>query len=69
MRRLLIAAKFGTEIDAEGNKVNAKVDIRNDNGTAFVPKLDDDVRRGKTDWSGSRRARDANPRASTSSSR
>ena len=52
VRRLLIAAKFGTEIDAEGNKVNSKVDIRNDNGTAFVPKLDDDVRRGKTAWNG-----------------
>ena len=52
VRRLLIAAKFGTEIDAEGNKVNSKVDIRNDNGTAFVSKLDDDVRRGKTAWNG-----------------
>lgn len=52
VRRLLIAAKFGTEIDAEGNKVNSKVDIRNDNGTAFVPKLEDDVRRGKTAWNG-----------------
>lgn len=50
VRRLLIAAKFGTEIDADGNKVNTKVDIRNDNGTSFVPKLDDDVRRGKTAW-------------------
>lgn len=50
VRRLLIAAKFGTEIDADGNKVNTKVDIRNDNGTSFVPKLDDDVRRGKTGW-------------------
>ncbi len=52
VRRLLIAAKFGTEIDAEGNKVNSKVDIRNDNGAAFVSKLDDDVRRGKTAWNG-----------------
>lgn len=53
VRRILIAAKFGTEIDADGNKVNAKVDIRNDNGTSFVPKLDDDVRRGKVAWNGS----------------
>ncbi|MEO8550204.1 MAG: hypothetical protein ABI678_09520 [Kofleriaceae bacterium] len=53
VRRLLIAAKFGTEIDADGNKVNAKTDIRNDNGTAFVATLDDDVRRGKVGWSGS----------------
>jgi hypothetical protein len=52
VRRILIAAKFGTEIDKDGNKVNTKVDIRNDNGTAFVPKLDDDVRRGKVAWSG-----------------
>ncbi len=52
VRRILIAAKFGTEIDADGNKVNAKVDIRNDNGTSFVPKLDEDVRRGKVAWSG-----------------
>ncbi len=53
VRRILIAAKFGTEIDAEGNKVNAKVDVRNDSGAAFVPKLEDDVRRGKVAWSGS----------------
>ncbi len=53
VRRILIAAKFGTEIDAEGNKVNSKVDIRNDSGTAFVAKLDEDVRRGKTAWNGS----------------
>ncbi len=52
VRRLLIAAKFGTEIDADGNKVNTKVDIRNDNGASFVSKLDDDVRRGKTAWNG-----------------
>jgi len=51
VRRLLIAAKFGTTIDAEGNKVNTKVDIRNDNGTSFLPQLDNDVRRGKTSWS------------------
>ncbi|HUS31622.1 MAG TPA: hypothetical protein VMZ53_24115, partial [Kofleriaceae bacterium] len=56
VRRILIAAKFGTEIDADGNKVNAKVDIRNDNGTSFVSKLDDDVRRGKTAWNGSDQA-------------
>ncbi|HEX5061530.1 MAG TPA: hypothetical protein VFV99_19315 [Kofleriaceae bacterium] len=53
VRRILIAAKFGTEVDADGNKVNSKVDIRNDNGTSFIPKLDDDVRRGKVAWSGS----------------
>lgn len=53
VRRLLIAAKFGTEIDADGNKVNTKVDIRNDSGSSFVSKLDDDVRRGKTAWFGS----------------
>ncbi|MFN0250189.1 MAG: hypothetical protein ACKV2T_25115, partial [Kofleriaceae bacterium] len=52
VRRLLIAAKFGTEIDAEGNKTTSKVDIRNDNGAAFVKDLDNDVRRGKTNWSG-----------------
>ena len=51
VRRLLIAAKFNTTIDAEGNKVNTKVDIRNDNGTSFIPQLDNDVRRGKTSWS------------------
>jgi hypothetical protein len=53
VRRLLIAAKFGTEIDAAGNKTNAKVDIRNDNGASFLPELDNDVRRGKTRWNGS----------------
>ncbi|HTL31884.1 MAG TPA: hypothetical protein VL326_02100 [Kofleriaceae bacterium] len=56
VRRILIASKFGTEIDADGNKTNAKVDIRNDNGTSFIPKLDDDVRRGKTAWNGSDQA-------------
>lgn len=52
VRRLLIAAKFGTQVDAEGNKTNAKVDIRNDNGASYVKDLDNDVRRGKTNWSG-----------------
>lgn len=52
VRRLLIAAKFGTEVDAEGNKTNAKVDIRNDNGASYVKDLDTDVRRGKTNWNG-----------------
>lgn len=51
VRRLLIAAKFGTEIDAEGNKVNAKVDIRTDSGMTHLATLDTDVRRGKTSWS------------------
>jgi hypothetical protein len=50
VRRLLIAAKFGTEIDADGNKVNTKVDIRTDSGTSHLATLDDDVRRGKTSW-------------------
>ena len=36
VRRLLIAAKFGTEIDAEGNKVNTKVDIRTDSGMTHL---------------------------------
>lgn len=53
VRRLLIAAKFGTEIDAEGNKVNSKVDIRTDSGMTHLATLDDDVRRGKTNWNGS----------------
>lgn len=53
VRRLLIAAKFGTEIDAEGNKVNAKVDIRTDSGMTHLATLDTDVRRGKTNWNGS----------------
>lgn len=51
VRRLLIAAKFGTQIDADGNKTTAKVDIRTDNGAPFVKDLDNDVRRGKTSWS------------------
>jgi len=53
VRRLLIAAKFDTTIDADGNKVNTKVDIRTDSGMTHLLKLDDDVRRGKTDWNGS----------------
>lgn len=53
VRRLLIAAKFGVEIDAAGNKTNAKVDIRTDSGSTYLATLDDDVRRGKTKWNGS----------------
>jgi hypothetical protein len=53
VRRILIAAKFGTEVDADGNKVNTKVDVRNDNGTPFVDSLDNDVRRGMNAWGGS----------------
>jgi hypothetical protein len=53
VRRLLIAAKFGTEIDAAGNKTNAKVDIRTDSGSRHLATLDHDVRRGKTAWNGS----------------
>ncbi|MBA3395698.1 MAG: hypothetical protein H0T89_23845 [Deltaproteobacteria bacterium] len=52
VRRLLIAAKFGTEIDAAGNKTNAKVDIRTDSGMTHLATLDNDVRRGKTNWNG-----------------
>jgi hypothetical protein len=52
VRRLLIAAKFGTEIDADGNKVNTKVDIRTDSGMTHLATLDTDVLRGKTNWSG-----------------
>jgi len=54
VRRILIAAKFGTEIDAEGNKSTAKVDIRNDGASSTeIAALDTDVRRGKTSWNGS----------------
>ena len=54
VRRLLIAAKMGTEIDADGNKTTAKVDIRNDGASADeVKSLETDVRRGKTSWSSS----------------
>ncbi len=52
VRRLLIAAKFGTQIDAAGNKTNSKVDIRTDSGMTHLATLDDDVRRGKTNWNG-----------------
>jgi hypothetical protein len=52
VRRLLIAAKFGTQIDAAGNKTNAKVDIRTDSGMTHLATLDADVRRGKTKWNG-----------------
>ncbi|MCX5742685.1 MAG: hypothetical protein NT062_09335 [Proteobacteria bacterium] len=51
VRRILIAAKFGTQVDDEGNKTNQKVDIRNDGANATqIAALDDDVRRGKTSW-------------------
>ncbi len=52
VRRLLIAAKFGTQIDEAGNKTTAKVDIRTDSGGPYVATLDDDVRRGMTNWNG-----------------
>jgi hypothetical protein len=57
IRRLLIAAKFGTEIDAEGNKTTQKIDIRNDGADATeIAALDTDVRRGKTSWGSDRPA-------------
>jgi hypothetical protein len=57
IRRLLIGAKFGTEIDADGNKTTAKVDVRNDGASADeIKALDNDVRRGHTSWGGDEEA-------------
>jgi len=54
VRRILVAAKFGTQIDSAGNKTNTKVDVRNDGASAAqIAALDDGVRAGKVDWSGS----------------
>ncbi len=53
VRRLLIAAKFGGEVDEEGIKRAAKVDVRRDSPSAeHIGSLDADVMRGKVGWSG-----------------
>lgn len=51
VRRLLIAAKFDSEIDEEGLKRAGKIDVRTE-GAAHLATLDNDVRSGKVSWSG-----------------
>ncbi len=51
VRRLLIAAKFGSNVNDEGLKQAAKVDVRTEGGR-HVPTLDEDVMSGKVPWSG-----------------
>lgn len=54
VRRLLIGAKFGNELDAEGNKRPGKIDVRNDGASPEeVASLEADVMRGVVGWSGS----------------
>lgn len=51
VRRLLIAAKFDSDVDAEGLKRAAKMDIRTEGGT-YASTLDRDVMSGTVEWSG-----------------
>ena len=55
VRRLLIAAKFNTTVDANGIKRSEKVDTRTDSGT-HRETLFDDVRSGTVPWCGGRQA-------------
>lgn len=54
VRRLLIAAKFDSEVGADGLKRAAKMDTRTE-GDRHLNTLDDDIRSGQVDWSGGRR--------------
>lgn len=51
VRRLLIAAKFGSNVNDEGLKQAAKVDVRTEGGR-HVETLDENVMSGKVPWSG-----------------
>ncbi len=51
VRRLLIAAKFDSEVGADGLKRAAKMDTRTEGGR-YLETLDDDIRRGQVSWSG-----------------
>lgn len=55
VRRLLIAAKFNTTVDANGIKRSEKVDTRTSGGT-HRETLFDDVRTGEVPWCGGRQA-------------
>ena len=52
VRRLLIAAKFGSFVDDNGLKRASKVDVRT-SGDQHMPTLETDVMRGTSAWSGS----------------
>jgi hypothetical protein len=52
VRRLLIAAKFGSFVDENGLKRASKVDVRT-SGDRHMSTIETDVMRGKSDWSGS----------------
>ncbi len=52
VRRLLIAAKFGSFVDENGLKRASKVDVRTSGG-GDMDTLENDVMRGKVNWSGS----------------
>lgn len=50
VRRLLIGAKFDTGIDPDGLKRTDKLDVRTE-GEQHLATLDNDIRRGKVQWS------------------
>jgi hypothetical protein len=54
VRRLLIAAKFDAEVDAEGIKRAGKIDVRNDSGEDDLATLDADAQSGSVAWNGTR---------------
>ena len=51
IRRLLIAAKFGSFVDENGLKRASKLDVRTEGGSRMAT-LENDVMRGKSNWSG-----------------
>ena len=53
VRRLLIAAKFGSFVDSSGLKRASKMDVRTEGGT-HMPTLDEDVMSGTVPWTGRR---------------
>ncbi len=50
IRRLLVAAKFGAEVDDEGIKRSAKLDERTNSPSLHVGTLNHDVMSGQADW-------------------
>jgi len=54
VRRLLIQAKSASIVDENGIKQAAKIDVRTDSGDRYLATLNDDVRSGTVEWSGSR---------------
>lgn len=53
IRRILLAAKSAVEVDAEGIKRAAKIDVRRDSPSeAQIASMVTDIQRGKANWNG-----------------